>query len=109
MSQLLIVSDLAVGHMNTLGIVRTIAGQQVSHLADDTIGTGGLTTWLKGNVVQLLILLIGAGCLLAALKVQMAKIMLMVGGTLVALSVLGLSNPGMSDKVGNFLFGLFVH
>jgi len=70
------------------------------------VGTTSLQTWIRGNVIPLLLLVIAAVLLMVAQRGDNARAVRIVGGVLVALAVLGLSAGGNAEAVGTWLWGL---
>jgi membrane-bound ClpP family serine protease len=70
------------------------------------VGTGSLQTWIRDNVIPLLLLVIATVLLIAAQRGDNARAVRIVGGVLVALAVLGLSTGGNAESVGAFLWKL---
>ena len=70
------------------------------------VGTGSLQTWIRGNVIPLMLLIIATVLLIAAQRGDNARAIRIVGGVLVALAVLGLSTNGNAESVGSFLWTL---
>lgn len=70
------------------------------------VGTASLQTWIRGNVIPLLLLVIAAALLLVAQRGDNARAIRIVAGVIVALSVLGLSAGGNAEAVGSWLWRL---
>jgi FtsH-binding integral membrane protein len=70
------------------------------------VGTGSLQSWIRGNVIPLMLLIIATVLLIAAQRGDNARAIRIVGGVLVALAVLGLSTDGNAESVGSFLWRL---
>jgi FtsH-binding integral membrane protein len=70
------------------------------------VGTGSLQSWIRGNVIPLMLLIIATVLLIAAQRGDNARAIRIVGGVLVALAVLGLSADGNAESVGSFLWRL---
>ncbi len=70
------------------------------------VQTGTLQTWIRGNVIPLLLLAIAAVLLIVAQRGDNARAIRIVAGVIVALSVLGLSAGGNAEAVGSWLWRL---
>lgn len=70
------------------------------------IDTGGLETFLRENVVNILILLVAAGMLLLANKGEYRQAMTRVGIVVAALFVLGLAVSGRATQLASWAVGL---
>jgi hypothetical protein len=68
--------------------------------------TGGLQTWIKSNVIPLLLLVIAVMLFVVAQKGDNAKAMRVVAGVIIALGVLGLATSGKAEGVGVWMAGL---
>jgi lipopolysaccharide export LptBFGC system permease protein LptF len=70
------------------------------------VGTGSLQSWIRANVIPLLLLVIAAALLMVAQRGDNARAMRIVAGVVVALAVLGLSSGGNAEAVGSWLWKL---
>lgn len=70
------------------------------------VQTGTLQTWIRGNVIPLLLLAIAAVLLIVAQRGDNARAIRIVAGVILALSVLGLSAGGNAEAVGTWLWRL---
>lgn len=70
------------------------------------VTTGTLQTWIRGNVIPLLLLVIAAVLLMVAQRGDNARAIRIVAGVIVALGVLGLSAGGNAEAVGTWLWRL---
>ena len=68
--------------------------------------TGGLQSWIKDNIIPLLLLLIAVMLFVLAQRGDNAKAMKVVAGVVVALAVLGLASSGQADTLGAWMAGL---
>lgn len=68
--------------------------------------TTNLQTWIKGNIIPLLLLLIAVMLFVVAQRGDNAKAMRVVGGVVIALAVLGLATSGNAGEVGTWLASL---
>jgi hypothetical protein len=68
--------------------------------------TGGLQSWIKDNVIPLLLLLIAVMLFVLAQRGDNAKAMKVVAGVVVALAVLGIASSGQADNLGAWMAGL---
>ena len=75
-------------------------------LASATGDTTNLQTWIKGNIIPLLLLLIAVMLFVFAQRGDNAKAMRVVAGVIIALAVLGVATTGRSDEVGTWLASL---
>lgn len=69
-------------------------------------GTGGLQTWIKSNIIPLLLLVVAVMLFVVAQRGDNAKAMKVVGGVVIALAVLGLATGGRAEGVGTWLSSL---
>jgi hypothetical protein len=72
----------------------------------DGLNTGGLESFLRNNVVNLLILVVAAGMLLLANKGEYRQAMTRVGIVVAALFVLGLAVSGKADNLAAWAVSL---
>lgn len=72
-----------------------------------TYGTTGLNTWLRENVVTVVVLIIGIGVLWAARGGNISKGITMVAGLILGLAVLGLATGTNATDLANFVVSLF--
>jgi len=75
-------------------------------LARATGDTANLQSWIKGNIIPLLLLLIAVMLFVFAQRGDNAKAMRVVAGVVVALAVLGVASSGRADAVGTWLASL---
>lgn len=75
-------------------------------LASATGDTTSLQSWIKGNIIPLLLLLIAVMLFVFAQRGDNAKAMRVVAGVVIALGVLGIATTGHAGDVGNRLAGL---
>ena len=75
-------------------------------LARATGDTANLQSWIKGNIIPLLLLLIAVMLFVFAQRGDNAKAMRVVAGVIVALAVLGVASSGRADEVGTWLASL---
>jgi hypothetical protein len=68
--------------------------------------TGGLQSWIKSNIIPLLLLLIAVMLFVLAQRGDNAKAMKVVAGVVIALAVLGLASSGNADNLGSWMAGL---
>ena len=68
--------------------------------------TGGLQSWIKDNVIPLLLLLIAVMLFVLSQRGDNAKAMKVVAGVVVALAVLGIASSGQADNLGAWMAGL---
>lgn len=68
--------------------------------------TGGLQSWIKDNIIPLLLLLIAVMLFVLAQRGDNAKAMKVVAGVIVALGVLGLATSGKADNLGAWMASL---
>ncbi|MBI3686194.1 MAG: hypothetical protein HY241_02435 [Actinobacteria bacterium] len=78
----------------------------MNNLSAGGISTGGLETFLRENVVNVLILLVAAGLLLLANKGEYRQAMTRVGIVIAALFVLGLAVSGRATALASWAVGL---
>jgi len=76
-----------------------------THLAEG-LNTGGLESFLRNNVVNLLILVVAAGMLLLANKGEYRQAMTRVGIVVAALFVLGLAISGKAATLAAWAVSL---
>lgn len=76
-------------------------------LAQEEFGTGGLSDWVKDNVIGLLILLGGAVALWAGAVGKISKVVTIVGGCVVALALVGIGLGNVYEDMGSWLISLF--
>ena len=76
------------------------------HTAVTAASTGGLQSWIKDNIIPLLLLLIAVMLFVLAQRGDNAKAMKVVAGVVVALAVLGLASSGQADNLGTWMAGL---
>ena len=65
--------------------------------------TGGLQSWIKDNIIPLLLLLIAVMLFVLAQRGDNAKAMKVVAGVVVALAVLGIASSGQADNLGAWM------
>lgn len=75
-------------------------------LARATGDTANLQSWIKDNIIPLLLLLIAVMLLVFAQRGDNAKAMRVVAGVIIALAVLGVATTGRADEVGIWLASL---
>ncbi|MBT9275957.1 hypothetical protein KMZ32_17925 [Phycicoccus sp. MAQZ13P-2] len=75
-------------------------------LAGATGDTANLQSWIKDNIIPLLLLLIAVMLFVFAQRGDNAKAMRVVAGVVIALGVLGIATTGRADDVGTWLAGL---
>lgn len=75
-------------------------------LASATGDTANLQSWIKDNIIPLLLLLIAVMLFVFAQRGDNAKAMRVVAGVIIALGVLGIATTGRADDVGTWLAGL---
>jgi membrane-bound ClpP family serine protease len=75
-------------------------------LASATGDTANLQSWIKDNIIPLLLLLIAVMLFVFAQRGDNAKAMRVVAGVVIALGVLGIATTGRADDVGTWLAGL---
>ena len=75
-------------------------------LARATRDTANLQSWIKGNIIPLLLLLIAVMLFVFAQRGDNAKAMRVVAGVVIALAVLGLATSGKADSVGAWMASL---
>ncbi len=68
--------------------------------------TGGLQTWIRSNIIPLLLLVIAVMLFVVAQRGDNAKAMKVVAGVVIALAVLGLATGGRAEGVGTWLSSL---
>lgn len=74
----------------------------------DGLGTSNLQTWIKGNLLPLLLLTVAILLLwLGGGRGDNAGVMRRVGGVVIALAVVGLAVNGTGINIGQWLAGLF--
>lgn len=72
------------------------------------LGTSNLQTWIKGNLLPLLLLTVAILLLwLGGGRGDNAGVMRRVGGVVIALAVVGLAVNGTGVNIGQWLAGLF--
>jgi len=80
------------------------------HTLHTTLGaaasTGGLQSWIKDNIIPLLLLLIAVMLFVLAQRGDNAKAMKVVAGVIVALAVLGIATSGKADELGGWMASL---
>ena len=76
-------------------------------LVSATGDTANLQSWIKGNIIPLLLLLIAVMLFVFAQRGDNAKAMRVVAGVVIALAVLGVATTGRADEVGTWLASLF--
>ena len=87
---------------NRLGtIVNTLSTAVVT-----AAGTGGLQSWIKDNIIPLLLLIIAVMLFVLAQRGDNAKAMKVVAGVVIALAVLGIASGGQADNLGAWMAGL---
>lgn len=69
----------------------------------DTIN---LQSWIKDNIIPVLLLLIAVMLFVFAQRGDNAKSMRVVGGVIIALAVLGIATSGRAGEIGNWLASL---
>ena len=75
-------------------------------LASATGDTANLQSWIKGNIIPLLLLLIAVMLFVFAQRGDNSKAMRVVAGVIIALAVLGVATSGRADEVGTWLASL---
>ncbi|HSV67366.1 MAG TPA: hypothetical protein VLJ59_15835 [Mycobacteriales bacterium] len=75
-------------------------------LAANGLNTGGLESFLRNNVVNILILVVAAGLLLLANRGEYRQAMTRVGIVVAALFVLGLAVSGKATDLASWAVGL---
>lgn len=68
--------------------------------------TGSLQTWIKSNIIPLLLLLIAVMLFVLAQHGDNARAMKVVAGVLIALAVLGVASSVRADDLGAWLASL---
>jgi hypothetical protein len=68
--------------------------------------TGGLQSWIKSNIIPLLLLVIAVMLFVLAQRGDNAKAMKVVAGVIIALAVLGLASSGKADSIGGWMASL---
>jgi hypothetical protein len=68
--------------------------------------TGGLQSWIKDNIIPLLLLVIAVMLFVLAQRGDNAKAMKVVAGVIIALAVLGLASSGHADNLGAWMASL---
>jgi hypothetical protein len=68
--------------------------------------TGGLQTWIRSNVIPLLLLVIAVMLFVGAQRGDNAKSMRVAAGVIIALGVLGLATSGKAEGVGAWMASL---
>jgi len=66
----------------------------------------GITTWLRDNALSVGIFIVALGILFLANKGQNAEVMKRVGGTLVAIVLVGVALSGKAPEIGQWALGL---
>ncbi len=69
-------------------------------------GTTGLQSWIKSNIIPLLLLLVATMLFVLAQRGDNAKAMRVVAGVVIALAVLGLATSGQADSLGTWIASL---
>ena len=89
---------------------RTYRLGTIMHTLNTTLGaaasTGGLQSWIKDNIIPLLLLLIAVMLFVLAQRGDNAKAMKVVAGVIVALAVLGIATSGKADELGGWMASL---
>ena len=75
-------------------------------LARATGDTANLQSWIKGNIIPLLLLVIAVMLFVVAQRGDNAKAMKVVAGVIIALGVLGLATSGKAEDVGTWMASL---
>ena len=75
-------------------------------LARTTGDTANLQSWIKGNIIPLLLLLIAVMLFVLAQRGDNAKAMKVVAGVVIALAVLGIASSGEAGNLGAWMAGL---
>lgn len=68
--------------------------------------TGGLQSWIRSNIIPLLLLVIAVMLFVLAQRGDNAKAMKVVAGVVIALAVLGLATSGNADHLGSWMASL---
>ena len=92
------------------GLCRSTKGTTMNEFAALVSATGdtaNLQSWIKGNIIPLLLLLIAVMLFVFAQRGDNAKAMRVVAGVVIALAVLGVATTGRADEVGTWLASLF--
>lgn len=76
--------------------------------ANGAVSTSGASTWIRDNVVQVVILVVAVVALLAAGRGDNSKIIRIIGGIAMALAILAMSTGTNAENVGSWLLGLVV-
>ena len=78
----------------------------LNHALVAAANTGGLQSWIKANIIPLLLLVIAVMLFVLAQRGDNAKAMKVVAGVIIALAVLGLASSGNADTLGAWMAGL---
>jgi len=78
----------------------------MSAVLAEATSTSGLQTWIRSNVIPLLLLIIAVMLFVVAQRGDNAKAMKVVAGVIIALGVLGLATSGKAEGVGVWMASL---
>jgi hypothetical protein len=78
----------------------------LNHAFVAAANTGGLQSWIKANIIPLLLLVIAVMLFVLAQRGDNAKAMKVVAGVIIALAVLGLASSGNADTLGAWMASL---
>ena len=76
--------------------------------ANGAVSTEGASSWIRDNVVQVVILVVACIALAAAGRGDNSKIIRIVGGIAMALAILAMSTGTNAENVGSWLIGLVI-
>lgn len=74
--------------------------------APPSYGTGGIRKWLQDNVVTVIGVLIGVVILIAAMKANTSKVIMVVSLGFLGLFWLGLAATGNTEHIGQWMVSL---
>ena len=82
---------------------------QVSmYLADTTVTTGGITSWLKDNAFPVMVFILGLGLLMKSHKGDHSGVLMRVGLLIIALAVITIGLDATTGLgVGKWVLSLF--
>lgn len=82
-----------------------LAASQADLLAEP--GTGGLRQWMQDNVISALILCAGAVALFSGMTGRISKVVTIIGGSVLALTLVVLGTGNTWESIGEWVVGLF--
>jgi hypothetical protein len=92
-------------------VIKTAAVRKLAaatrYLADVTVSSDGISSWLKDNALPVIILVIGLALLGASRKGDTSKVMLTIGLTVMSLAVVAIGlDASLGMGIGKWVLGL---